>query len=189
MSGDVGPVVGRAAGDEIPARLPVRPPPSLRPVSHPRPRSLGRVCPLYIGATAWPSQEDEERVDAAYNQEFPPVGRDKPKVNGLTLEEIERRKRLAKLIQQMQQEKEAIAKALAKAEKKAHSLQEQVSESLRRIDAGRWRRARESSHQWCERWIERLEYTADTTCLGLPYCTGLPIRSPHMCWSLAAVQN
>eukprot|EP00913_Durusdinium_trenchii_P001633 g1510.t1 len=31
MSGDVGPVVGRAAGDEIPARLPVRPPPSLRP--------------------------------------------------------------------------------------------------------------------------------------------------------------
>ena len=25
-------------------------------------------CPLYIGATAWPSQEDEERVDAAYKQ-------------------------------------------------------------------------------------------------------------------------
>ena len=26
-------------------------------------------CPLYIGATAWPSLHDEERVDAAYNQE------------------------------------------------------------------------------------------------------------------------
>ena len=27
-------------------------------------------CPLYIGATSWPSLHDEERVDAAYNQEW-----------------------------------------------------------------------------------------------------------------------
>lgn len=42
----------------------------------PRPRGrsphqlIDLRCPLYIGATSWPSLHDEERVDAAYNQEW-----------------------------------------------------------------------------------------------------------------------
>eukprot|EP00434_Breviolum_minutum_P004239 symbB.v1.2.003736.t1/scaffold191.1/size276526/1 len=130
MSMEVGCVVGRAATSE--PSSPPRLQQPLRPVSE---SAKSKVCPLYIGATSWPSLHDEERVDAAYNQEFPPVGPGKKTKDGLTLEEIERRRKFAKLVKQMQQEKEAIGVALAKAEKKALALQEQVGQNLKRIEA------------------------------------------------------
>ncbi|CAJ1342590.1 unnamed protein product [Effrenium voratum] len=118
-------VIGRSA------TAPPRPKVPLRPISE---RSLGRVSPLYISATAWPSSADETRVDAAYNQEFPPLGPAKQQQGGLSLEEINRRRKLAKLIKQMQEEKEAVGRELEKAEKKARSLQTQVAKSLKRIE-------------------------------------------------------
>ncbi|CAL1149938.1 unnamed protein product [Cladocopium goreaui] len=129
-SGDVGCVVGRAATSE--PSSPPRPAQPLRPLSERAPGA--RVCPLYIGATAWPSLHDETRVEAAYNQEFPPLGPSKKSKGGLTLEEIERRRKFAKMVKQMQEEKEAIGIALAKAEKKALALQDQVSQNLKRIE-------------------------------------------------------
>mmetsp|Transcript_13799 Transcript_13799/g.25862 ORF Transcript_13799/g.25862 Transcript_13799/m.25862 type:complete len:142 (+) Transcript_13799:59-484(+) len=90
--------------------------------------------PLYIGATCFPTLSDEPRVDAAYNQDFPPVGEAAKKKGGLTLDEMNRRRKLAKLIKEMEKEKEAISKALEKSERKAKKLQEEVAETLSRID-------------------------------------------------------